>query len=60
MLSDAIPAEIEALLYDPQTSGGLLVALPEQDAAAFIADFPDGYVIGAVRARGRKPLDVHA
>lgn len=60
MLPDAIPAEIEALLYDPQTSGGLLVALPEADAADFIGDFSDGYVIGSVRPRGRKPLEVHA
>ncbi len=60
MLSDEIPSEIEALLYDPQTSGGLLAALPESDAAAFIDEFPDAYVIGAVRSRGRKPLDVHA
>ncbi len=60
MLSEEIPSEIESLLYDPQTSGGLLVALPEADAAAFINDFPDGYVIGAVCARGPKPLDVHA
>jgi len=59
-LSDAIPAEIEALLYDPQTSGGLLVALPEADAAAFLEDFHDAYVIGSVRSRGRKPLDVRA
>jgi selenide, water dikinase len=59
-LSEEIPSEIEALLYDPQTSGGLLVALPEADAAAFLGDFPDAYVVGAVRPRGRKPLDVHA
>lgn len=27
-----IPREVEHLLYDPQTSGGLLIALPETDA----------------------------
>ena len=29
-----IPREIDDLLYDPQTSGGLLITLPEADAAA--------------------------
>jgi len=27
-----LPREVEDLLYDPQTSGGLLIALPEADA----------------------------
>ena len=31
-----IPAEIENLLYDPQTSGGLLVAIAESAAAAAV------------------------
>jgi selenide,water dikinase len=60
LFSESIPAEIEALLYDPQTSGGLLVALPEPDAAAFLAEYHDAYVVGAVRPRGVKPLDVRA
>jgi selenide, water dikinase len=59
-LSNEIPAEIEALLYDPQTSGGLLVALPEADAALFLSEFPDAYVIGSVGPRAGKPLDVRA
>lgn len=43
-----IPAELEALLYDPQTSGGLLLAL---------ADPPPGLaVIGRVTERAEAPI----
>ena len=36
------------LLFDPQTAGGLLAAVP----ADHVADVPDAMVIGEVRARG--------
>ena len=49
-----IAAEIDALLYDPQTSGGLLIAMPEADAAKFNG----GYRVGRVLARADKPLQV--
>lgn len=42
---------VEALLYDPQTSGGLLISLPEESAARV-----PGYVIGRVTERRRKAL----
>jgi selenide,water dikinase len=48
--------EIEDLLYDPQTSGGLLITLPEADAAALTGAFPDAYAIGRVLARQAKPI----
>ncbi len=40
--------EVDDLLYDPQTSGGLLIALPEADAAALERQFPAAYRIGRV------------
>jgi len=51
-----LPAEVEALLYDPQTSGGLLIALPEADAAALAGAFPDAQAIGRVLTRQAKPI----
>jgi selenide,water dikinase len=49
-------SELEDLLYDPQTSGGLLITLPEKDAALLEQQFPSAYRIGQVTERGNKPL----
>jgi len=43
-----IPAELEALLYDPQTSGGLLLALAEAP--------PGVAVVGRVTERAEAPI----
>ncbi|MCC7498281.1 MAG: selenide, water dikinase SelD [Bryobacterales bacterium] len=51
-----LPPEIEALLYDPQTSGGLLAALPEAAAGQFLGAYPAAYRVGRVLERGAKPL----
>jgi len=48
--------ELDDLLYDPQTSGGLLISLPEADAAALEREYPEAYRIGRVTAKGQKPL----
>ena len=53
-----VPPEVDALLYDPQTAGGLLIALPEADAAALAAAFSDAYAIGRVLVRQSKPIKV--
>jgi selenide,water dikinase len=55
-----ISLEIQALLYDPQTSGGLLVSLAEQDAKKFLEMRPEAYVIGRVKDRAAKPIEVTA
>jgi selenide,water dikinase len=44
-------SEFDDLLYDPQTSGGLLIALPERDAALLETKLPDAYRIGQVTER---------
>jgi selenide,water dikinase len=49
-------SEFEDLLYDPQTSGGLLIALPERDAALLEMKLPDAYRIGQVTERTGKPI----
>lgn len=51
-----LPEEVESLLYDPQTSGGLLIALPEQDAAALERAFSEAVYIGRVLPRQAKPV----
>jgi len=46
------------LLYDPQTSGGLLIALPEKDADELTRKFPAAYRIGRVLERQKKPMRI--
>ena len=44
------------LLYDPQTSGGLLISLP--DACEYLKRCPSAYILGRVLERGEKPIRV--
>lgn len=52
---DVDPALLQ-LVYDPQTSGGLLISLPEQEANALVPLIPGARIIGRVTARDRKPI----
>ena len=53
-----LPSEIEALLYDPQTSGGLLISLPESDAAELERSLEGAYRIGRVLPRLEKAIQL--
>jgi len=59
-MPDDIPAEIQALMYDPQTSGGLLLSIGEDEANTLIQRHPEAYVIGQVRNYETKPIEVKA
>ena len=51
-----LPGEVEALLYDPQTSGGLLISLPAPDAAEIERSLEGAYRIGRVLPRQEKAI----
>ncbi|MDQ2776975.1 MAG: selenide, water dikinase SelD [Acidobacteriota bacterium] len=53
-----LPNEVQALLYDPQTSGGLLISLSEEEAKLLLAERPEAYLIGQVKNYGTKPIEV--
>ncbi len=57
---DAVSRETLDLIFDPQTSGGLLISLPAENAAAFIEELasPAAAVIGRVtKGEGRIRLN---
>ncbi len=58
LMPEEIPADIEALLYDPQTSGGLLISIGEEDAKKLLEQRPEAYVIGRVQNYQTKPIEV--
>jgi selenide,water dikinase len=50
----------KTLLYDPQTSGGLLLLVPEAELQPFVARVEGARVIGRARSAGPRPLLVRA
>ena len=53
-----VDERLRALLFDPQTSGGLLLLVPPAHLDELLAALPTGRVIGRALARGRTPLVV--
>jgi selenide,water dikinase len=51
---------LRALLYDPQTSGGLFLLVPAANVDALLADLPSARRIGRTLPPGPKPLIVRA
>ena len=61
-VGDGVGRELAALLFDPQTAGGLLISVEEESAGELLArlreTYPDASLIGRVRERGARLIVV--
>jgi selenide,water dikinase len=60
---DEVSDEIATIAFDPQTSGGLLIALPEEQSTALLAELQnsghrEAAIVGQVTARGTHPIEL--
>lgn len=53
-----LPLGLEDLLYDPQTSGGLLIAAAEPEAGAIARNIEGAALVGRVTERQEKPIRI--
>ena len=53
-----VPEEMKLLLVDPQTSGGLLVAITQEHVDKFISRVEGATIVGSVAPKSEKFLDV--
>ena len=49
---------LEALLFDPQTSGGLFLLVAEVESGPLVESLPGAHIVGRVKERGAQPLVV--
>ena len=55
-IADEVSDEMAAMIFDPQTSGGLFIALPEDDAMKLLADLHElGNTDAAIVGRATVP-----
>ncbi len=59
-IEPGVGAVLETLVFDPQTSGGLLLIVPEPGVDSLLADVRGAVRIGRVVTRGPRPLVVRA
>jgi selenide,water dikinase len=62
-ISDEVSDEIAAVAFDPQTSGGLLIAIPDKQSLALLAELQncghrDAAIIGRVTPRREHPIEL--
>jgi selenide, water dikinase len=62
-ISDEISEEVATVAFDPQTSGGLLIAVPDNQALALLAELQncghrEAAIVGRVTRRGEHPIEL--
>lgn len=62
-IADDVSDEMATMVFDPQTSGGLFIALPEADAIKLLADLheignTDATIVGTAEPRGDYPIEI--
>ena len=62
-ISDEVSDEIAAIAFDPQTSGGLLIAIPDKQSLALLAELQncghrDAAIVGRVTPRREQPIEL--
>jgi selenide, water dikinase len=60
---DEVSEEIATIAFDPQTSGGLLIAVPDEQSLALLAELQncghrEAAIVGRVTARGEHPIEL--
>jgi selenide,water dikinase len=58
-ISDNVSKEMQSALYDPQTAGGLLIALPKENVIEFLSVITDARVIGVIGELSDKLIEVN-
>jgi selenide, water dikinase len=57
-IDDGVSREMQSALFDPQTAGGLLISLTEENASRFLDEVPDAMIIGHVVAKKEYLIEV--